>query len=155
MKYIIGIVMLAALIAAVACDFSEFSQSEKIAENIDDHRTGCEIAAEDLMTAYKQWEANRHYRPGSDPTPEPTRTPRPITTTDIAASVLLEEVWEHGCATGRRDVAGAEQVTLLSLRDHLTILDGRIAALEPTPTVVPLVIPTPTDKVTPTATPTP
>ena len=136
MKIVIGIVMLA-LLAAIACDFSQYSQSARLAENIDDHRTGCEVDADTLLKEYVHWDQMDSYFPGFDPTPNPTPTPRPIRDSEITAKVFLETVWEHGCATGRRDVTDAEQVTLMSLRDQLNILDQRLSALEPTPTLTP------------------
>ena len=131
------ILILAALVATMmACDFSEYAQSEELAENIDDHRTGCEVDADELLAGYKQYEANQFYF-SFGPTPEPTPTPGPVSDTDIAAAVLLERIWENGCTTGRRDVVGAEQATLMGLQDQLRILGDRIAALEPTPTPTP------------------
>lgn len=135
LKVLIGIVVL--LVVAAGCQFSEFTQSEKIAENIDDYRTGCEVDAETLITKYKEWEAaQRFVRPG-----QPTPTPQPVSDTEVALSVFLERVWENGCETGRRDVVGAEQTTLKGLRDQLNLIDQRLTELEATPT--------------PTATPTP
>ncbi|MDE2823050.1 MAG: hypothetical protein OXK79_06055, partial [Chloroflexota bacterium] len=115
-----------------------FTQEKKIEENIDDYRTGCEVDAETLMTEYKLWEANRLAFLG-----RPTPTPRPVTDTEVALQVFLERVWEHGCATGRRDVTGAKQTTLLELRDQLNLIDERLTKLEEA------------EKTTPTATPTP
>lgn len=127
MKHVVVAAVLGAL-ALIACSFSEYAQSEEIAENIDDHRTGCEVDADSLLAGYKQYEANSwHF--GSGPTP----TPGPVTDEEIAAGVLLERVWENGCQTGRRDVVGAEEATLMSLKDQFRILGDRIAALEPTP----------------------
>lgn len=77
------------------------------------------------------------YFPGFGATPNPTPTPRPIRSTEVSAQVFLETVWEHGCATGRRDVVGAEQTTLMGLQDQLDILGEQIAALQPTPTPTP------------------
>ena len=131
----IGVAVL--IVVTMGCSFSQFTQSEKLTENIDDYRTGCEVDAETLMTEYKQWEANRWHFDPDDPTP----TPSPIDDMEVALSAHLESVWEHGCATGRRDVVGAEQTTLKALRDQLNILDDRLTELEATPT--------------PTATPTP
>ncbi len=131
----IGIAVL--IVVTAGCSFSQFTQSEKLTENIDDYRTGCEVDADTLMTEYKQWEANRWHFDADDPTP----TPSPIDDMEVALSAHLESVWEHGCATGRRDVVGAEQTTLKALRDQLDILDDRLTELEATPT--------------PTATPTP
>ena len=128
MRALLIVIALAAVVTG--CQFNEFAQVAKVAENIDDHRTGCEVDADALMTAYKQWEANRYHFDDDDPTP----TPSPIDNSDLVTSVLLEKVWENGCATGRRDATNAEQATLAGLRDQLTILDEEIAALEPTAT---------------------
>lgn len=123
------------IVLVLGCNFSEFTQEAKIEENIDDYRTGCEVDAETLMTEYKAWEANRFARPG-----RPTPTPRPIADTEVALQVFLERVWEHGCATGRRDATDAEQATLSGLRDQLNVIDKRLTELEeaakatPTPT---------------------
>ena len=67
----IGVAVL--IVVTMGCSFSQFTQSEKLTENIDDYRTGCEVDAETLMTEYKQWEANRwHFDPDdSTPTPSP------------------------------------------------------------------------------------
>ena len=48
----------------IGCNFSEYAQSEELAENIDDHRTGCEINADVLLTGYKQYDTNRLYFAG-------------------------------------------------------------------------------------------
>lgn len=128
-----------ALGMTAACQFSEFSQSEKLTENVDDYRTGCELDTETLMADYKQWEANRFTRPGT-----PTPTPKPVSDIDLVLSAHMEALWEHGCATGRRDVVGAEQTTLKSLRDQLNVIDSRLAALEATATPTPTNTPTPT-----------
>ena len=136
MKYLIAII---GILTLTACSFSEYVQTEKLteAENVDAYRTGCDIDREQLMAGYKQYEANQLYFSFSA-TPEPTPTPRPINSTELSTSILLEQAWEHGCQTGRRDVVGADQATLMSIRDQLTALDQRIALLEPTP------VPTPT-----------
>ena len=136
MKWIkvwIGIAVL--LVVGAGCQFSEFTQSKKLAENIDDYRTGCEVDANTLMTEYKQWEANRWPTLPGQPTP----TPSPIDDYEVALSVQLEKVWEHGCATGRRDVVGAKQTTLKGLRDQLNVLEKRLTDLEKaeTPTATP------------------
>lgn len=132
----VWIVIAALLIVGAGCSFSEFGQDRDIAENIDDYRTGCEVDADTLMAEYKQWNANRFHFGGG-----PTPTPSPIDDYEIALSANLEKVWEHGCATGRRDVVGAEQTTLKGLRDQLNVLDKRLTELEAT--------------ATPTGTPTP
>lgn len=118
------------MLILAGCSFSEYAQSDQLAENIDDHRTGCEVDADGLLAGYKLYEANQFHFSG------PTPTPRPVTDTEIAAAVLLEKVWENGCQTGRRDVVGAEEATLMGLKDQLRILGDRIAALEPTPTAI-------------------
>lgn len=123
------------LVTAIACSFNEYAQSEILIENIDSHRTRCEIDAENLMTGYKQYDANEYYRPGFGTTPEPTNTPSPITDTEIATAKMLETVWENGCLTGRRDAVGADQATLMGLQDQLDLLASQIDALaSPTPT---------------------
>jgi hypothetical protein len=132
---IIGVAVLVVVVAG--CQFSEFTQSEKIAENIDDYRTGCEVDSDTLLTEYKQWEAaQRFVRPG-----QPTATPQPVSDTEVALTVFLERVWENGCDTGRRDATNAEQTTLMKLRDQLNIIDERLTELEeaakPTPTPTP------------------
>lgn len=127
---IAGLIMM----MAMGCQFSEYAQAEKLTENIDEHRTGCEIDADKLLEGYKQWDANRwSFSDDGDPTP----TPAPVTDAEVAARVFLETIWEHGCATGRRDVVGAEQTTLMGLQDKLDILGEQIAALQPTPTPTP------------------
>ena len=133
MKYLIAII---GILTLTACNFSEYVQTEKLTEdeNIDAVRTGCDIDREALTAGYKQYDANDYYYPGINPTPNPTPTPSPVDSTELATSILLEEVWEHGCETGRRDVVGADQATLMSIRDQLTALEQRIAQLEPTPT---------------------
>ena len=140
-KALVLMAVVAGLMAS--CSFSEYSQSEKVMENIDDHRTGCEIDVDKLLAGYKQYEANRFYSPGYGDTPRPTPTPSPVDDSDLAIKVLLEQVWENGCQTGRRDAVGAEQATLMGLRDQLELFEARIAALEPTPT--------PTASATPTS----
>ena len=126
------------LLAVIACSFNEYAQSEKLIENIDSHRTGCEIDADNLMTGYKQYDANDYYFSSSFGTPEPTNTPSPITNTEIATAKLLETVWENGCLTGRRDAVGADQATLMGLQDRLDVLAAQINALaSPTPTPTP------------------
>ncbi len=90
------------------------------------------------MAGYKQYDANRYsFSFSLSSTPEPTPTLRPVTDDEISTSVLLEQVWEHGCQTGRRDTVGAEQAALMGLRDQLNVLDSRISAMEPTPTPAP------------------
>ena len=137
MKIVVLILAVIGL-SVLACDFSQYAQTENLTENIDTYRTGCEVDVDTLMTNYKQYEANRFYIPSFSGTPNPTSTPRPISDSDIVASTLLEQVWEHGCQTGRRDSVGAEQVTLMSLRDQLNVLGDRISALEPTVTPTPV-----------------
>lgn len=135
-----AVLIVAAVLAMglTACQFSEFTQSEKITENIDDYRTGCEVDTDTLMALYKQWDANRwQFSPG------PTPTPSPIDDHEVALSVQLEKIWEHGCETGRRDVAGAEQTTLKGLRDQLNVLDGRLSELEEAAKATPTPTPTP------------
>ena len=102
MKYLIGAIVILTLLMT-ACYFGEFVQLDDLAEgtNVDAHRTGCDIDREELTAAYMQYEANRHYYPGIDPTPRPTPTPEPVDSTDLATSILLEQMWEHGCHTGR------------------------------------------------------
>ena len=137
MKVVVIVIGMLAVGLTAACSFSEFGQDKKIAENIDDYRTGCEVDADTLMTEYKQWNANRfHFGGGSTPTPSP------IDDYEVVLSVQLEKVWEHGCATGRRDVVGAEQTTLKGLRDQLNVLDQRLTELEATPTPTPTATPT-------------
>ena len=136
MKYLIAII---GILTLTACNFSEYVQSEKLteAENVDAYRTGCDIDRDSLTAGYMQYDANRHYYPGINATPNPTPTPRPVDRNNLAISIELEEAWEHGCQTGRRDVVGADQATLMSIRDQITALDERLALLEPTPTAVP------------------
>ena len=143
MKYLIVTIFVGLVV--IGCNFSDYAQTERIAENIDDYRTGCEIDTEELMTGYKQYEANKFYYIGEsvsdavaravgdvvpNRTPAPTATPSPITYHDIATSTLLEKVWENGCMTGRRDVIGESQATLSSLKDQLELLSDRILDLE-------------------------
>lgn len=97
-----------------ACGFSEYAQTERLVENIDEHRIGCEI--DDpvaLLMGYKQWEANRwhHYDEGIS---EPTPTPDPVRDDEIVLMVMLEYVWEHGCDTGRRVAELEHQLQQLS-----------------------------------------
>ena len=117
-----------------ACTFSEYVQSDQVVENIDDYRTGCEVDADVLMAGYKQHEANQFHFSSGFGTPVPTPTSSPITDDEVALSALLEKVWENGCQTGRRDATSADQATLMSLRDQLSILDARLSVIEtPTP----------------------
>lgn len=131
------LILIAVTAILTACSFDEFAQSAKIADNIDDHRTGCEIDADKLTTAYVHWDQMQYYHEGFGDTPNPTPTPRPIRSDEVSAMVFLEIVWENGCDTGRRDATSAEQATLAGLRDQLTILDEQIAALEATATPTP------------------
>ena len=139
----IGLAALLSAVAAtalIACSFNKYAQTEKLTENIDEHRTGCEVDADMLMTGYKQYDANEFYRAGREATPNPTNTPSPITNTELSTALLLEKVWENGCETGRRDAAGAEQATLMSLRDQFDLLSAHLEAIAtstPTPTVAP------------------
>ena len=132
------ILMAAAVMVALVtgCSFSEYSQTVDLEENIDDHRTGCEVDADKLLAEYKRYEANEYYFSFSA-TPEPTPTVSPVTDTELTTKIMLERVWENGCETGRRDAVGAEQATLMSLRDQMALFEERIAALEPTPTAAP------------------
>ena len=132
MKIAIGITVMA--LALVACSFSEYSQTIELDDNIDDYRTGCDVDSEVLLAAYMQWDANRwHF--GGEGTPTPT--PDPVSDTELLTKIQLEKVWEHGCLTGRRDVAGAEQATLMGLQDQLDGLADELAALQPTVTPTP------------------
>ena len=131
--FLIGIMVL-----VIGCSFDQYAQATDLEENVDNYRTGCEIDGDTLVEEYLQWEANQYYFPGIGPTPEPTPTPSPLRSTEVSTKVFLEIVWENGCQTGRRDAAGAEQASLMSLRDQLDLLDARIAALEPTPTPTPV-----------------
>ena len=142
----LGKVPLAALVSAIAataliaCSFNEYAQTEMLTDNIDEHRTGCEVDAETLMTGYKQYDANKFYHVGFGTTPEPTNTPSPITDTELSTSLLLEKVWENGCQAGRRDAVGSEQATLMSLRDQFDLLSARLEAIAtstPTPIAAP------------------
>ena len=127
--------LVAALVTLAGCYFSQFAQEVKLEANIDQVRTGCEIDADLLMAAYKQYDANRlHFGRG------PTPVPEPIDDTELTTMILLEMVWENGCETGRRDAAGSEQASLMALRDQLGLLQDRFEAFEelrsetPTPT---------------------
>lgn len=124
-----AVVAVTILVTAIACSFNEYAQSEMLIENIDAHRTGCEIDTESLMTGYKQYDANKYSFTSSFGTPEPTNTPSPITDTEIATAKMLETVWENGCQTGRRDNVGADQATLMGLQDQLDVLAAQIDAL--------------------------
>ena len=108
-----------------ACDFHEYAQVEDLGANIDEHRTGCQVDSTALLAGYLQYEANA-YHFGPDPTP----TPGPATRTDLSIQRMLEEVWEHGCMTGRRDAMGAEAATLAGLRDAITVLEAQLADLD-------------------------
>ena len=131
------VLALGAIMASVlvGCSFSEYSQTAALPENIDDYRTGCEIDADTLMVEYKQYEANKYYLDTSfgRGTPSPTNTPSPIDQSDLAINTMLVETWQSGCVAGRTDTVGAEQATLMGLKDELALLAERIAALEPTP----------------------
>lgn len=133
-----------ALFALSGCYFSEFAQEADLEANIDQVRTGCEIDTDGLMAAYKQYDANRYHR-GDGPTP----VPDPIDDTELTTMILLEMVWANGCETGRRDAAGAEQASLMALRDQFDLLQGRLELLEEssnetlTPTPSPTASPTP------------
>ena len=130
----LSISLLISVIFVSACTFSEYVQSDQVAENIDDYRTGCEVDADVLMAGYKWHEANQFHFDSGLGTPIPTPTSSPITDDEVALSALLEKVWENGCQTGRRDATSADQAALMSLRDHLSILDARLSAIEtPTP----------------------
>ncbi len=114
----------------IACSFNEFAQTEELTEKIDEHRTGCEIDADTLMTGYKQYDANSLYSDFSlSGTPEPAHTPSPVTDTEIAMSAMLGTVWENGCQTGRRDAAGPEQATLMNRRDKFDLLSAHLEAV--------------------------
>ena len=143
MKYLIAII---GILTLTACSFSEYVQSEKLTEgtNVDAYRTGCDIDRTELTAGYMQYDANQYYYPGIGATPEPTPTPSPVDSINLATSILLEEAWEHGCQTGRRDAVGADEATLMSIRDQITALDQRLALLEPTPTATPVPTATPT-----------
>ena len=128
------VIAVATAATLVACTFNEYAQTEKIAESIDDHRTGCEVDSDALLAGYKQYDANEFYYVGFGTTPEPTNTPSPVTDDELATALLLEKVWENGCQTGRRDTVGADQATLMGLRDKLALLEAEIDALAtPTP----------------------
>ena len=129
MRVAIGLIVIA--LALTACSFSEYSQTVDLEENIDDYRTGCDVDSDALLSEYKQWDANRFHRGGEG---TPTPTPDPVSDTELVTKLQLERVWEHGCQTGRRDVVGAEQATLMGLWDQLDGLADQLAALEPTPT---------------------
>ena len=133
-----------ALIVIVGCSFNEYAQSAELLDNIDEYRSGCQIDDEKLQTEWQQYDANELYYAGFGDTPNPTPTPSPLTESEIAQSLLLEKIWENGCMTGRADVVGAEQATLMGLKDELQLLEERIAALEPTPTPTPTVTATST-----------
>lgn len=127
---------LACLLAG--CQFSQFSQSVDLETNIDKVRTGCEIHADELMASYKQYDANRlHFGDG------PTPTPDPISDTELTTMILLEKVWEHGCLTGRQDVAGTEQASLMALRDQLELFERHLERLDQTISGTPTPAPTP------------
>ena len=128
-RLMLAIMVLTAL--TLGCSFSEYSQSAALPENIDDYRTGCEIDADRLIAGYNQYDANRFHFLG------PTPTPDPITDRELTAKLQLEMVWENGCQAGRRDVVGAEQATIMNLRDQLRLFEERIAALELTPQPTP------------------
>ena len=118
----------------LACSFHEYAQTENLTENIDEYRTGCEVDADTLFAGYLQYDANQFYSPGWGDTPEPTHTPGPATDTDISTALLLKTVWENGCQTGRRDTVGADQASLMKLRDQIDVLSKKIdALLTPTP----------------------
>ena len=118
------------LVVGLACGFNEYVQSENVIENIDEYRTGCEIDADSLMAGFKQYDANKYHIDFGFGTPEPTPTPSPVTDTEVSTKVLLERIWENGCQTGRRDVVGSEQATLMILQDQLNVLEKKIEALE-------------------------
>ena len=124
---------IAVTIAAMmmGCYFSEFAQDADLEENIDEVRTGCEIDADSLIEAYKQYEANKYHYDGSTP------TPGPVNDGELATSILLERVWELGCETGRRDVVGSQAATLMGLQDRLDLLADILADLQVTPTFTP------------------
>ena len=65
----IAVAIATMLVTSIACSFNEYAQSEKLIENIDSHRTGCEIDAESLMAGYKQYDANEYYFSSSFGTP--------------------------------------------------------------------------------------
>ena len=129
-----------ALIALAGCYFSEYVQEAELEANIDSARTGCEIDTDTLMAEYKQYDANRYHRSG------PTPTVEPIADDEFLTMALLEKVWENGCETGRRDAVGAEQATLMGLRDQLQVLQDRIDSLEEDTTPTPIATPTPDEE---------
>ncbi len=127
------------LVALAGCYFSEYAQEAELETNIDSVRTGCEIDTDTLMAEYKQYDANRlHFGRGETP------TPGPIDDNEFLTMALLEMVWKNGCETGRRDAVGAEQATLMGLRDQLQVLQDRIDGLEEVATQTPTPIATPT-----------
>lgn len=127
MKVMIA-VLVALLLVAGACNFSEYAQSADVAENIDDYRTGCQVDGERLMAEYKRYDANEFHFDWGLGTPEPTPTPSPITDTEVSTAALLEHVWENGCQAGRRDAVGSAQASLMELRDLLDLLEDRLDA---------------------------
>ena len=132
-----------ALFALAGCYFSQYAQETELETSIDSMRTGCEIDTDTLMAEYKQYDANRlHFGSGATP------TPGPIDDNEFLTMALLEMVWENGCETGRRDAVGAEQASLMGLRDQLQVLQDRIDSLEEdtTPTATPIATPTPDEE---------
>ena len=132
--------MFAAVVFALTltgCNFFEFIQSATLDtdEGIDQYRTGCVIDEATLTRQYVQYDQMaRHFR-GATP------TPRPIRSAETEQAAQFKRLWEAGCETGRRDVVGREQATLLQLQDEITVLQQQLDQLTETPT--PIATPTP------------
>ena len=136
--------VLALMMAVMACSFSQFAQSEDLTENLGEYRTGCTVDEDKLLQEYLQHDANRFYFAGSGTTPNPTNTPSPAEDTDIATQRFLKEIWEHGCSTGRTIATDAETNDLMDLQDQIDVLATKVAdRLTPTATVVATSTPTP------------
>ena len=128
--------IVALMIATIACNFSQFAQSEDLTENLGEYRTGCAVDEDQLLREYLQYDANRFYTTGFGNTPNPTNTPSPADDTDIATQRFLKEVWEHGCNTGRTIATDAETNDLMDLQDEINVLATKVAGrLTPTTTV--------------------
>ena len=114
------------------CNFFEFIQSAALDtdEGIDQYRTGCVIDEATLTRQYVQYDQMAFHFAGATP------TPRPITSTETEQAAQFKRLWEAGCETGRRDVVGREQATLLQLQDEITVLQQQLDQLTETPTPI-------------------
>ena len=132
---LVVIVGLLSVLFLIGCSFSEFAQTSDLENNIDSYRTGCLIDEADILVAYKEYESKQYdFTSSLGPLlPDfilPTPTPFPVTNEEFGQAMMLKQVWQSGCDAGRRDVVGAEQISLLQLKDMLKVLENRIIEIE-------------------------